>query len=336
MKPCFLPIFALLSIGCANRMPQPQHDDAVFVPAKSFMWEVADPTLWYDMSHGDKEFFWYIDSARLDWTQVVNHYLSIKHPHAKQLILTWGKNQRFDMTQKPRLNDIHYIDTLLSLCYYCTTGQLASPFNRELEKYLSLPITFQQPLPLFERSQMNIKVDSLLNIATDGIRIFYTPDKKYKIYSCEDRFGTSGRFYSVYLQYIKDGQVTWKQIPDWGRGKYSNQQIDKIYSLFLNGQTYYVLISHMESCSYFEIISIENGEFIPHPKFYPKHLQNNINDGSLEFYGGLDSYVDLDFNPQTLTISYTYNYYRDMSEKQGQLSPNYKMGEEKIAKLNLE
>ena len=99
------------------------------------------------------------------------------------MILTWGKNQRFDITQTPRLNDIHYIDTLLSLCYYCTTGQLSSAFERELEKYLSLPITFDQTLPLFEHNPKNSEVDSLLKEATDGIRIFHTPDKKYKIYS---------------------------------------------------------------------------------------------------------------------------------------------------------
>ena len=127
-------------------------------------------------------------SIRLDWSQVVNHYLSTKHPNSKQLILTWGENQRFDITQMPRLNDIHYIDTLLSLCYYCTTGQLSLAFERELEKYLSLPITFSQTLPLFEHNPKHDEVDSLFRKATDGIRIFQTPDRKYKIYCCEDRY----------------------------------------------------------------------------------------------------------------------------------------------------
>lgn len=256
MKTYILLIFALLIIGCGNQS-QSRCDSAIVVPIDSFSREIVDRALWRELSHDDDEYFPYIDSARLDWSQVVNHYLSTKHPNSKQLILTWGKNQRFDITQTPRLNDIHYIDTLLSLCYYCTTGQLSSAFERELEKYLSLPITFDQTLPLFEHNPKNSEVDSLLKEATDGIRIFHTPDKKYKIYCCEDRSGSSGRFYSVYLQYVKDGEVKWNQIADWIAGKYSNQQIDKIYTFLHNGQTYYVLISYCYIVAYFEIATIE-------------------------------------------------------------------------------
>lgn len=138
MKTYILPIFTLLIVGCRNQS-QSRCDSAILVPIKSFSREIVDRALWRELSHDDDEYFPYIDSARLDWSQVVNHYLSTKHPNSKQLILTWGKNQRFDITQTPRLNDIHYIDTLLSLCYYCTFGQLSSAFERELEKYLSYP-----------------------------------------------------------------------------------------------------------------------------------------------------------------------------------------------------
>ena len=116
MKTYLLPIFALLIVGCGNQS-QSQCDSAILVPIESFRKEIVDPALWRELSHDDNEYFSYIDSTRLDWSQVVNHYLSTKHPDSKQLILTWGKNQRFDMTQTLRLNDIHYIDTLLSLCY---------------------------------------------------------------------------------------------------------------------------------------------------------------------------------------------------------------------------
>ena len=188
-------ILALLIVGCGNPS-QPRCDSAIFVPVKSFSREMD--TLWRELSHDDNEYFPYIDSARLDWSQMVNHYLSTKHPNSQQLILTWGKNQRFDIAQSPRLNDIHYIDTLLSLCYNCTTGQLSSAFERELEKYLSLPITFNQTLPLFEHNSKNNEIDSLLKVATDIIRFSIHQIKKYKMYCFEDRFGTSGRFYCIY------------------------------------------------------------------------------------------------------------------------------------------
>ena len=335
MKTYILLIFTLLIIGCGNQS-QSRCDSAILVPVKSFSREIVDPALWRDKSHDDTEFFQYIDSARLDWSQVVNHYLSTKHSNSKQLILTWGKNQRFDITQTPRLNDIHYIDTLLSLCYYCTTGQLSSAFERELEKYLSLPITFDQTLPLFEHNPKNSEVDSLLKEATDGIRIFHTPDKKYKIYCFEDRLGSSGRFYSVYLQYVKNGEVTWNQIADWRAGKYSNQRIDKIYTFLHNGQTYYVLISYCYNVAYFEIVTIENGNFITHSEFYPKQFQNNIKDGFIEFYGGSDSYFDLEFDSQTLTINYTFYSYMGEVEEHGQKSPQYKKTEQKTVKLDIE
>lgn len=336
MKTYILLIFALLIIGCGNQS-QSRCDSAILVPVKSFSREIADRALWRELSHDDNEYFPYIDSARLDWSQVVNHYLSTKHPNSKQLILTWGKNQRFDITQTPRLNDIHYIDTLLSLCYYCTFGQLSSAFERELEKYLSLPITFNQTLPLLEHNPKNSEVDSLLKKATDGIRIFHTPDKKYKIYCFEDRFGTSGRFFSVYLQYVKNGEIKWNQIADWGgQGKYSNQQIDKIYTFLHNGQTYYVLISYWYNQAYFEIVAIQNGDFIPHSEFYPKQFQDNIKDGCVEFYGGSDSYFDLEFDSQTLTINYTFYSYMGEVEEHGQKSPQYKKTEQKTVKLDIE
>lgn len=58
--------------------------------------------------------------------------------------------------------------------------------------------------------------------------------------------------------------------------------------------------------AYFEIVTIENGNFITHSEFYPKQFQNNIKDGFIEFYGGSDSYFDLEFDSQTLTINYTF------------------------------
>ena len=176
----------------------------------------------------------------------------------------------------------------------------------------------------------------MLKKATDGIRIFHTPDKKYKIYCFEDRFGSSGRFFSVYLQYVKNGGVKWNQIADWGQGIYSNAEIDKIYTFSHNEQTYYVLIRYWYNVAYFEIVTIENGNFIPHSEFYPKQFQDNIKDGCIEFYGGPDSYVNLEFDSQTLTINYTFYSYMGQVEEHGQTIPKYKKVEQKTVKLDIE
>lgn len=86
MKTYILSIFALLIIGCGNQS-QSRCDSAILVPVKSFSREIADRALWRELSHDDNEYFPYIDSARLDWSQVVNHYLSTKHPNSTSLIL---------------------------------------------------------------------------------------------------------------------------------------------------------------------------------------------------------------------------------------------------------
>lgn len=67
-----------------------------------------------------------------------------------------------------------------------------------------------------------------------------------------------------------------------------------------------MLISYWYNQAYFEIVAIQNGDFIPHSEFYPKQFQDNIKDGCVEFYGGPDSYVNLEFDSQTLTINYTF------------------------------
>lgn len=63
-------------------------------------------------------------------------------------------------------------------------------------------------------------------------------------------------------------------------------EIDKIYTFSHNEQTYYVLISYWYNQAYFEIVAIQNGDFIPHSEFYPKQFQDNIKDGCVEFYVG--------------------------------------------------
>lgn len=79
-----------------------------------------------------------------------------------------------------------------------------------------------------------------------------------------------------------------------------------------------MLISSCYNVAYFEIITIEYGNFTTHSEFYPEQFQNNIKDGCIEFYGGLDSYVNLEFDPQTLTIKSTY---MEMVENKEAISP---------------
>lgn len=118
--------------------------------------------------------------------------------------------------------------------------------------------------------------------------------------------------------------------------KYYRAEIDKIYTFSHNEQTYYVLISYWYNQAYFEIVAIQNGDFIPHSEFYPKQFQDNIKDGCVEFYGGPDSYVDLEFDSQALTINYTFYSYMGQFEEHGQTIPKYKKTEQKTVKLNIE
>ena len=97
-----------------------------------------------------------------------------------------------------------------------------------------------------------------------------------------------------------------------------------------------MLISYCDNVAYFEIATIENGNFITHSEFYPKQFQNNIKDGFIEFYGGSDSYFDLEFDSQTLTINYTFYSYMGEVEEHGQKSPQYKKTEQKTVKLDIE
>ena len=158
------------------------------------------------------------------------------------------------------------------------------------------------------------------------------------MYCFEDRFGTSGRFYCIYQQYVKNGEAKWNQIDDYSRGIYSDAEIDYIYMFLHNGQTYYVLISYCYNEVYFEIVTIENGDFISHSEFHPKQFQDNIKnikDGIVEFYGGIYSYVDLEFDSQALTINYTFYSYMGQVEEHGQNSLNIKKTEQKTVKLDI-
>lgn len=218
-----------------------------------------------------------IDSSYKDWMQIINHYRKRIYPQREHLFLALNEEYSvcFDLFQEPRFDDIHYIDTMLMLTYSCSSHQLAAAFNRELEKYLSQPITFQETLPLFENSQGENDTVTLFNLSPDGIFVMKTPDKKYKIYSYDDNTGGTGRNYCTYIQYLKNGKTEWRKLPD------GLPQIRKIYAFKHQGFTYYAIISFQQNfgCSwteFFNIVTFEDGEIIPHPEFYPYDIQNRL------------------------------------------------------------
>lgn len=304
MKNDLLIFAVLLMSGCGNRQNQQTittesanslilvDRDTIQPPIRSdstsviwfdkFIEQVSSYEFWKDVCPDDDdkeyfEYFEYVDSARLDWASIVRRYQQKYYPHAKQLLLGLGKvgTTHFDILQKPRFDDIHYIDTLLSVCYLSTNWQLSSAFNRELEKYLSLPITFNETMPLFENSQGNNSEGGLMDRSSNGIFVQHTPDKKYKIYSYDDLTGGTGRNYCTYFQYLKKGKAKWLKLPD------ESSQIRKVYSFQHKRQTYYAIISFRKSESFswselFEIISIKNGTINSHPEFYPEGIQHDI------------------------------------------------------------
>ena len=254
-----------------------QSDSIAVVSIESFLNGVMMPALWKDKTNNGDDFPRYIDSARLDWVQIIERYRSANYPNAKHLLLSLNEDNsiKFNITQPQRLNDIHYIDTMLMLTYSCTTWQLATAFNREFEKYLSLPITFEETLPLFSNSREANVVGGLFDRSSNGIYILRTPDKKYKIYSYDDNTGGTGRNYCTYIQYLENGNIEWRKLSD------NLPQIHKIYAFECKGRTYYAIISFQRNytCSwteFFDIITIEDGKFFPHPEFYPPKIQERI------------------------------------------------------------
>ena len=179
---------SLILVDRDTIQPPIRSDSTSVIWFDKFIEQVSSYEFWKDVCPDDDdkeyfEYFEYVDSARLDWTSIVRRYQQKYYPQAKQLLLGLGKvgTTHFDIFQKPRLDDIHYIDTLLSVCYLSTNWQLSSAFNRELEKYLSLPITFNETMPLFENSQGNNSEGGLMDRSSNGIFVQHTPDKKYKI-----------------------------------------------------------------------------------------------------------------------------------------------------------
>lgn len=307
MKNCLLIFAVLLMFGCGGRYskqmiatestntstsadtdsiiqlkPLTRPDSISTIWFDRFVDQVNSYEFWKDVcADGDDEeyfeYFEYVDSAKLDWASIVRRYQQKYYPQAKQLLLGLGKVGaiHFNILQKPKLDDIHFIDTLLSVCYLGTNWQLSSAFNRELEKYLSQPITFNETMPLFENSQGHKSQGGLMDRSANGIFVLHTPDKKYKIYSYDDLTGGTGRCYCTYFQYLENGRTKWLKLPD------ESPQIQKVYSFQHKGQTYYAIISFQRNytCSwteYFEVVSISNGRLTSHPEFYPQEIQYNL------------------------------------------------------------
>lgn len=382
---------SLILVDRDTIQPPIRSDSTSVIWFDKFIEQVSSYEFWKDVCPNDDdkeyfEYFKYVDSARLDWAAIVRRYQQKYYPNAKQMLLGLGKvgSIHFDIFQRPRLDDIHYIDTLLSVCYLSTNWQLSSAFNRELEKYLSLPITFNETMPLFENSQGNNSEGGLMDRSSNGIYVLHTPDNKYKIYSYDDLTGGTGRSYCTYFQYLENAKAKWLKLPD------ESPQIQKVYSFHDKGQTYYAIIGFQRNytCSwteFFEIVSISKGRLTSHPEFYPKDTQYHlytINDRQeIELYLKKDNpYIDtasinkileeaneqaeyvansyytpdskstgriefpnlesaliinVDFDPETLSVSYNDVIYTGISKTEKVRTGRYKTCQRKSFRLNI-
>ena len=157
-----------------------QKDSIVYIPYDSIFANLYNSKMW-NCKEMSGEAPNYIDSLNLDWYSLNLLMKNRLYPQAKELYVILPDSTTFNVIQKPRYNDIHYIDTMLMLSY-CGGYDVVPAFQRELEKYLSLPITFKTKLPMFENSQGCNSEGGLFDKSNNGIYVLYTPDKKYKIY----------------------------------------------------------------------------------------------------------------------------------------------------------
>ena len=285
MKNCILILLILVMFGCGNRHIKnaPNTSPAIdsTIEQKPILSQTISIPAFCDQLKSLIEYD-PIDSLYTDWKQIINHYRKRIYPQGEHLFLALNEDYSvcFDLFQEPRYDDIHYIDTLLCALYLTTadfgpsTPFLSNAFNCEFEKFISLPITFQKTLPLFENGQGNRHEGRLWDKSSNGIYV-HTPDREHKIYSYDDNTGGVGRNYRTYVQYLSNGKVRWQKLED------DRPQIHKIYTFSINRKTYYAVISfqrHYTSgwAEYFEIVTIENGKFVPHPEFYPPNIQNHL------------------------------------------------------------
>lgn len=217
---------------------------------------------------------------------------------------------------------------------YCGSYDIIPAFQRELEKYLSLPITFKKTLPMFANSQGNNSEGGLIDRSTNGIYVLYTLNKKYKIYSYDDNTGGTGRNYRTYIQYQSAGKTCYKLFPP---DQEESKQIQKIWEFSHHNTTYYVLLSfaRLYSRSWIEcleIVTIKNGAPVYHMEFFPHGLQKKLyanipreelstfykenNRQGLEFPNG-DCWlnINVDFNPKTLEVFYNEVKYPELGDR---------------------
>lgn len=309
-----------------------QKDSIVYIPYDSIFANLYNSKMWNckEMSGEAPD---YIDSLNLDWYSLNLLMKNRLYPQAKELNIILPDSTTFNVIQKPRYNDIHYIDTMLMLSY-CGGYDVVPAFQRELEKYLSLPITFKTKLPMFENSQGCNSEGGLFDKSNNGIYVLYTPDKKYKIYSYDDNTGGTGRNYRTYIQYQSAGKTYCKLFPP---DQKESKQIQKIWVFIYHNTTYYVLWSYARFYSRswiecLEIVTIKAGEPLFHMEFFPPGIQEKLyanipteelstfyeenNRQGLEFPNG-DSWLDInvDFNPKTLEVFYNEVIYPELGDR---------------------
>lgn len=241
MKNCLLILIVLFLLGCRQKQNHPTQqsntpESTVVKTTTPDISPIIDSTTEHKPIFISISAFCYqlrsliennsTDSLYKDWTHIINQYRKRIYPQGEHVFLALdeGYSVCFDLSQEPRFDDIHYIDTLLCALYLTTTyfGRstpvFSNAFNCEFEKIISLPITFEKTLPLFENGQGNKHEGGLLDKSSNGIYV-HTPDKKHKIYSYDDNTGGVGRNYRTYVQYLRNGKVKWQKLEDDRQGQ---------------------------------------------------------------------------------------------------------------------
>ena len=283
MKYIYLIAIVLLIVSCGNRR-NTTNEISLNIPKPLELPKIIDSDsilgdIYMGLSELSDELFSFagseINDANIDWAQFISVFQQVKYS-GKRIFVNIPPKNKFEITQSPRLDDIGYIDTMLCVAYLYS-GMYDGLFERELQKYLSLPITFYNTLPLFENSQANESGQGSIigDFSSNGIFVNKTADKKYKIYSYDDLTGGTGRCYRTYLQYVKNGSVSWSK--ELSR----DRQIRDVHSINIKQRTYYVLKSFFRTYSpewyeFIEIITIKDGVPTYHMNFFPNEIQERL------------------------------------------------------------
>lgn len=197
-------------------------------------------------------------------------------------------------------NELHRLYNEIENSEQYHDGYALKTFTTRLAFHLSNPLTFNNNLP-----KTNTRV-----------KILRTPDKKYRFYSFNKGETGTTAWYSTYVQYVNGrGDLVsqqWDEESD--DGKNSIGLLAKIWQFKHKNIDYYVaqkyMRASMEQQYLIEIFTISNGKPIYYTEFYPEGISQEVCQTM-----NREHEIDYNFNPETLTVSYTT--YEDDYESEG-------------------